>query len=425
MLIWCLMLFSWIAADAGWWFIVDRRLRNFRHSRIWRAAIGIFMSTQMSYMVYLFAAVFVENLPRIFPPFWEVAAYLWHLGILPATLLIMALASIVRGILKLARRTRRRNQTEILSRKPVPRAPQLQRFTRRQALGAIVAAVPPLATAAVTAGTVVELGEFRIRHFQITLPSLPPDLDGLTIAHVTDLHIGRFLPPDMIRRVADATNALSADLVAFTGDLNDLSAPDTQQGIEFMRRIDPRHGLAMIEGNHDVMADADRYEEAMLEAGLPLLLDSTLTFRIPGRLTPVQFSGISWGERKRGSEMGRTGKDARRMFRVYSQPETAASIARVLVQRQAAAFPILLAHHPHAFDPAEAVGFPLVLSGHTHGGQIMLNRHIGAGPMRFRYWAGLYEKQNSSLFISNGVGNWFPLRINAPAELVKLTLRNK
>jgi hypothetical protein len=64
----------------------------------------------------------------------------------------------------------------------------------------------------------------------------------------------------------------------------------------------------------------------------------------------------------------------------------------------------------------------LVLSGHTHGGQLMLSRNFGVGPLRFRYWAGLYKKPNSQLFISNGFGSWFPLRVNAPAEVVHITL---
>ena len=69
--------------------------------------------------------------------------------------------------------------------------------------------------------------------------------------------------------------------------------------------------------------------------------------------------------------------------------------------------------------------FPLTLAGHTHGGQIMLTDHIGGGPIRFRYWTGLYRKGDCQLFVNNGVGNWFPLRFNAPAEIVKLTLLQK
>jgi hypothetical protein len=85
-------------------------------------------------------------------------------------------------------------------------------------------------------------------------------------------------------------------------------------------------------------------------------------------------------------------------------------------------FPILMAHHPHAFDAAIAEGLPLTLSGHTHGGQIMLTDDIGAGPVLFRYWSGLYRKDGCSLVVSNGVGNWFPLRTHAPAEIMHVTL---
>jgi predicted MPP superfamily phosphohydrolase len=42
----------------------------------------------------------------------------------------------------------------------------------------------------------------------------------------------------------------------------------------------------------------------------------------------------------------------------------------------------------------------------------------------FRYWSGLYRRATSSLIVSNGVGNWFPVRINAPAEIVQMTLRS-
>jgi uncharacterized protein len=41
----------------------------------------------------------------------------------------------------------------------------------------------------------------------------------------------------------------------------------------------------------------------------------------------------------------------------------------------------------------------------------------------FRYWSGLYRSGASQLVVSNGVGNWFPLRVNAPAEIIHITLR--
>ncbi|HEY2107112.1 MAG TPA: hypothetical protein VGH29_15040, partial [Candidatus Binataceae bacterium] len=71
---------------------------------------------------------------------------------------------------------------------------------------------------------------------------------------------------------------------------------------------------------------------------------------------------------------------------------------------------------------AAAASLPLTLSGHTHGGQLMWNERAGFGPALFRYWSGLYTRGASKLIVSNGVGNWFPLRTNAPAEIVHLTL---
>jgi predicted MPP superfamily phosphohydrolase len=86
------------------------------------------------------------------------------------------------------------------------------------------------------------------------------------------------------------------------------------------------------------------------------------------------------------------------------------------------AFTILLAHHPYAFNAAIAAGIPLTLAGHTHGGQLMLTPKIGFGPWLYRYWSGLYVEGKSQLVVSNGAGNWFPLRIGAPAEVIHLTL---
>jgi predicted MPP superfamily phosphohydrolase len=54
----------------------------------------------------------------------------------------------------------------------------------------------------------------------------------------------------------------------------------------------------------------------------------------------------------------------------------------------------------------------------------MFDNQLGVGPMLFRYWSGLYQHGNSQLIVSNGVGNMFPIRINAPAEILHITLRS-
>jgi predicted MPP superfamily phosphohydrolase len=275
-------------------------------------------------------------------------------------------------------------------------------FTRRQALFAAASvAVPPLLTGVGVTVGMRQLPHFRVRRIELALRSLPAELDGVTIAHVTDVHIGRFTRQHMLPAIADATNALKADLVLLTGDLIDLSLADLPAGIDFIRKLDPRSGLFMCEGNHDLIENPYAFESRVRQAGLPLLLDEAQELTLRGRT--VQVLGATWG-RGDSAHVG--------------------AVSRMLRLRRPDAFQILLAHHPHAFDPAAAVGIPLTLAGHTHGGQLMLNERLGAGPVMFRYWSGAYRHDDAALVVSNGVGNWFPLRINAPAEIVHITLRS-
>jgi predicted MPP superfamily phosphohydrolase len=124
---------------------------------------------------------------------------------------------------------------------------------------------------------------------------------------------------------------------------------------------------------------------------------------------PVQFFGLRW-----------VGGNAQERDQV-----TALQVRKLMKQRQPDAFPVLLAHHPHAFDAAIDADLPLTLAGHTHGGYLMLDSQHGLGPALFRYWSGLYTRGGSQMIVSNGVGNWFPIRINAPAEIVHITLRSR
>jgi predicted MPP superfamily phosphohydrolase len=214
---------------------------------------------------------------------------------------------------------------------------------------------------------------------------------------VSDVHYGKFTRPADIDGVVEAVNALDADLVLFTGDLIDLSIGDLPPAIEMLRRLRARDGTFACEGNHDLIDDGNAFRARMRGAGVELLLDETRTVAVRGGR--VQIHGVTWQRDQRGRRE---------------------AIARVRGLREDGAFPILLSHHPHAFD--EAQGFPLTLSGHTHGGLLMWNERLGAGPILYRYWSGLYTHEGRALVVSNGVGNWFPLRTHAPAEIVHLTL---
>jgi len=314
-------------------------------------------------------------------------AYAWHLLILPFTLLVMGVRQ---ALLPLIRKIR-------TGLRPAPAEPDVPQLHRRE----ILVAVPPLIAGAALGISLGELHRFRVRRMEIPLRGLPAVLDGMTIAHVCDTHIGRFTDDAMLRNVAETTNSLSADLTLFAGDLIDVALADLASAIPFAKRLQARYGVFFCEGNHDLIEDAtndtDLFETTTKNAGLPMLFDDTAAVRIRGY--PVQILGGRWSR---------------------NQQRRADSTRRLMQRVDPDAFPILLSHHPHCWDFSTT---PLTLAGHTHGGQLMLNERVGVGPIIFRYWSGLYRRGDQALVVCNGSGNWFPLRTNAPAEIMHLTLR--
>jgi predicted MPP superfamily phosphohydrolase len=184
-----------------------------------------------------------------------------------------------------------------------------------------------------------------------------------------------------------------------TGDLIDQSISDLPEALDMMARIDPRSGLYLIEGNHDLFQGPEKFAQGVIDRGFNLLRDENALVTAKGH--PIELLGIRWHGRNNPIE---------------------GHVDEVFNNRNSEALPILLAHHPHAFDRAAELSIPLTLAGHTHGGQLMITPEIGPGPMLYKYWSGLYQKPGASLVVSNGAGNWFPLRSAAPAEIVHIKL---
>jgi predicted MPP superfamily phosphohydrolase len=388
--------------DLVWWRWADARLRPLRRAGMWRIALAGFMFAQI--LAYAgFVGSRLLDLPLPLPAAALTLLYLWHMLVLPATMSVLMIGSIGRDLLKVARRLSQWWQGKAIT-PTQPNNPPAPGPTRRQVLAAAAVAVPPLLAVGAMPRALSQLRGFRVRRMDVLLPTLSPALDGLTIAHVSDVHVGKFTNGAILRAVADQTNALKADLVMVTGDLIDFALADLPAGLDMLRRINPRSGLFMCEGNHDLFDDRAEFERQVKASGVPLLLNESATIKVRGE--DIQVLGLKWGWSPRDSHGG-----------------VEANLNELLPLRQPGVFQILLAHHPHAFDTAEAAGIPLTLAGHTHGGQLMLGPNAGIGPLMFKYWSGLYRRSASSLVVSNGVGNWFPLRINAPAEIIHLTLR--
>src|SRR5438477_621545 len=79
--------------------------------------------------------------------------------------------------------------------------------------------------------------------FILAIPDLPPNLSGLTIAHLSDFHAGRFMTPAMMRPIIDDVNDMKPDLVFVTGDLIDYALIDLPPAIDEIRRLKPTLGF--------------------------------------------------------------------------------------------------------------------------------------------------------------------------------------
>jgi predicted MPP superfamily phosphohydrolase len=256
----------------------------------------------------------------------------------------------------------------------------------------------PVATGAMVGAASWQLGKFRTKQYDLAVGGWPKELDNYSITVIADVHVGEFTTPEMLESIVRESNRLRSDLVLLPGDLINMSHSDLDGALDMVQRLESRDGVYMVEGNHDVIQGADLFDFKVRRRGVNLLVDEAATIRTGG--SQFQLLGTRWCDS---------------WFRKGSVAYTAGL-------REPGMFAMMMAHHPDSWDEAAQFGIPLVISGHTHGGQIMLTKTIGGGPLRFKYWTGRYDKPGSTLIVSNGVGNWFPLRIGAPAEILRISM---
>ncbi|GJQ29340.1 MAG: hypothetical protein HBSAPP03_12240 [Phycisphaerae bacterium] len=376
-----------------WWWWAGRRLARAGAPRWTRAALAAFVLLHLA--GYAWVILSRRGGVGVPPPMPVLATvYVWCMVVLPLTCVGTVAVMSGEGVLAAWRWLQRRWGVAV--------EPARVNQSRRRALASMALVGAPVAAhAGALAEGLASLGTVRTRAFEVPIRDLPRELEGFCIAHVSDTHVGRFTRGAALRGIADTVNAMSPDLVVLTGDLIDYTTADLPEAISFLRSLRSTRGLALCEGNHDLFEGVEVFRRGVRDAGLNLLTNESMI--VPVGSAAVQVLGIAWGAR-RGAE-------------------AADHVARVARLREPGTVPILLAHHPHAFDAAAETAIPLTLAGHTHGGQLMLTDRLGAGPAIFKYWSGLYQRGASSLVVSNGAGNWFPLRVNAPAEVATVTLR--
>jgi predicted MPP superfamily phosphohydrolase len=240
---------------------------------------------------------------------------------------------------------------------------------------------------------------------EILVPGLAAEFDGLTVAHVADLHFDtRGRRGAFFREVVDQVNAWSADVVVFTGDFV-TRGKMIPASVELHAQMRGRLATLAVLGNHDYWTNPHRVRQECRASGIRLLHNRRWTIERAGRRLTFAGTDQPWGG-------------------------TRSPLDRLVRPRQGEAV-VLLSHTPDNARPAARAGASLMLSGHNHGGQICLPV-IGplVVPSRhgLRYTAGVYDVGPDMVaHVSRGVGvssvrDGF--RTLCPPEVVLLRLRS-
>lgn len=296
-------------------------------------------------------------------------------------------------------------------------------------------------TASVVAGAAPFLGvmygyaaerlRYELRRVEIPLPNLPPELDGMQIVQISDIHLSSYMTPESVRRAVDMANDVGADLAVVTGDLITGVHDSVYTCVEEVRRLYAPLGVYGCNGNHEIYARAeDLAERYFAQAGMKMLRRENAVINYRGG--QLNLIGVDY-QRERGT----SGRKVQMLAGV--EP---------LIRRDMPN--ILLSHNPNSFNRAAELGIELSLAGHTHGGQVQVEiLDVSLSPARFitDYIAGLYHrpllmpdepkrmgetiklmpnapKGLSALYVNRGLGTvGAPVRLGAPPEITHIVLR--
>jgi predicted MPP superfamily phosphohydrolase len=251
------------------------------------------------------------------------------------------------------------------------------------------------------------LGPAEVTEVPIALERLPAALSGLTIAQISDLHVGPTIREKEVRRVVEQTNALRADLVAITGDLVDGTVAQLGPIIAELGNLHARYGVVFVTGNHEYYSGAPPWIAELRRLGIRVLANERVQVGDAG--ASIDLAGVDDWRHTAGEYPG-------------GYP---AALARALHGRDADRSLVLLQHQPRGMEVAVQAGVELQLSGHTHGGQIVPFNLLVA--LAYPYVRGLYRHESAAgegqIFVSRGTGFWGPpMRLGSPPEIAKIVL---
>jgi predicted MPP superfamily phosphohydrolase len=255
-----------------------------------------------------------------------------------------------------------------------------------------------LLTALVASYGYVEARSIRSETVLIKSPKIPREVGTLTIAQISDVHLGLIVREARLKRILRKVKRVKPDIVVSTGDLVDGQIDSLVGLAEALKAINPKYGKFAVTGNHEFYAGLDQALYFTERAGFTVLRGEAVT--VAGLIT---VAGV---DDPTGKVFGHSGGASERAL-MSGLPRDR--------------FTVLLKHMPVVEENAPGL-FDLQLSGHTHKGQIFPFNLITR--VLFPTDAGLLDLPNNShLYVSRGSGTWGPpIRFLSPPEVTVIEL---
>jgi predicted MPP superfamily phosphohydrolase len=240
-----------------------------------------------------------------------------------------------------------------------------------------------------------EVFQVELSERTLCLPRLPAAWDGLTVLHLSDIHLCGVPGREFFQFVMDRCAAWEPDLVALTGDLVD-SWHHHRWLLPLLGRLRWRVAALAILGNHDYYFDPPQLRRRLQRVGMHYLGNGWRQLEVRGE--PLVAIGHEGPWVKPGPDLS---------------------------DCPAGPFRLCLSHTPDNIRWARRHHIDLMLSGHVHGGQIRVPV-VGSilVPSRYgrRYDCGTFDEPPTLLHVSRGLSGEHPLRYGCKPEATLLTL---
>ena len=263
--------------------------------------------------------------------------------------------------------------------------------------------------------------DYRIKRREIKFKKLPIAFDGITVCHVSDIHVGSLRNRLAVRGGIDMIVNEKPDIIFFTGDLVNDKAKELIGWGDDLSKIKAPLGVFSVLGNHDYGEYTSWRNESSKTKNFNNLLSAQKEFGwnlLRNENTKITVDGESI------NILGVENWSASRRFQQYGKLD----IAYGGLNKND--FKLLMSHNPSHWNAHVTSNFKdidLTLSGHTHGLQYGID--IGKfrlSPVRLAYkqWADLYSLDEQHIYVNRGFGFMgYPGRVGILPEITILKLK--